>query len=87
MRGSHVLATVTPARQPVVKAEWVQPGTHINAIGADAEGKQELEIGVLQKAKIVVDNWTQSSHGGEINVAVSRGVLTEKDIYADIGRW
>ncbi len=86
VRGSDVLTTVTPARRPVVQAEWVQPGTHINAIGADAAGKQELEIAVLQRATIVVDNWTQASHGGEINVAVARGVLTHKDVYADIGQ-
>ncbi len=86
VRGSDVLTTVTPARKPVVMADWVQPGTHINAIGADAAGKQELEIAVLQKATVVVDNWAQASHGGEINVAVARGVLTVQDVHADIGQ-
>jgi alanine dehydrogenase len=86
VRGSDVLTTVTPARKPVVRAEWVRPGTHLNAIGADAPGKQELEIAVLQMAKVVVDNWTQSSHGGEINVAVARGVMKAQDVHADIGQ-
>ena len=86
VRGSDVLTTLTPVRRPIVRAEWVQPGTHINAVGADAPGKQELEIAILQKAKIVVDSWTQSSHGGEINVAVARGLITHHDIHADIGQ-
>ncbi len=86
MRGSDVVTTVTPARKPVVQADWVQPGTHINAIGADAAGKQELEIAVLQRATVVVDNWAQASHGGEINVAVARGVMTAQNVHADIGQ-
>jgi alanine dehydrogenase len=86
VRGCDVLTTVTPACQPVVRAEWVQPGTHINAIGADAPGKQELDVAVLQNAKIVVDNWTQAAHGGEINVAVARGLLTHQAVHADIGQ-
>ncbi len=86
VRGSDVVTTVTPARKPVVQADWVQPGTHINAIGADAAGKQELEIEVLQRATVVVDNWAQASHGGEINVAVARGVMKVQDVHADIGQ-
>mgnify|MGYP006282214541 CR=1 FL=1 len=80
-----VLTTVTPVREPVVMRKWVQPGTHINAIGADASGKQELETSILTDAKVVIDSWEQSSHGGEINVAVSQGIFTREDIHADIG--
>ncbi len=39
---ANLIATVTPARSPILQPEWVKPGTHINAIGADAPGKQEL---------------------------------------------
>jgi alanine dehydrogenase len=85
VRGADIVVTATPARAPVVKSEFVRPGTHINAIGADAPGKQELEVGILQAAKVVVDNWPQASHGGEINVAVTRGLLKREDIWADLG--
>lgn len=44
------------------------PGTHINAIGADAAGKQELESTLLKRAKIVVDDIAQAVHSGEVNV-------------------
>ena len=43
--GQDIVVTTTPSLTPVVKREWVSPGTHINAIGADAAGKQELEAG------------------------------------------
>jgi len=80
-----VLVTSTPSKQPVVKVDWIDPGTHINAIGADAAGKQELEIDLLLKSKVVVDDINQAVHGGEINVAISKGVMGVKDIYATLG--
>ena len=50
------MVTTTPSRKPIVKPEWIKNGTHINAIGADAPGKEELETGILKKAKVVVDD-------------------------------
>ena len=82
---SDILTTTTPVRSPIVKARVVRPGTHINAIGADAPGKQELESALLQSARVVIDNWEQASHSGEINVPVSQGLLRREDIYGDIG--
>lgn len=80
-----ILVTVTPTRQPVVKKEWILPGTHINAIGADAAGKEELEPEILKKAKIVVDCWEQASRSGEINVPLAKGTIKKEDIYASLG--
>ena len=82
---ADIVTTLTPARQPVVMKKHVRPGTHINAIGADAPGKQELDSEILSTATIVIDNWEQASHSGEINVPLSQGVITQADIYADIG--
>ncbi len=65
--------------------DWVSKGMHINAIGADAPGKQELDPQILTHAKIVVDDVEQAIHGGEINVPLSEGVIARGDIYADIG--
>ena len=80
-----ILVTTTPSRHPVVRDEWVRPGTHINAIGADAAGKQELESTLLKRAKIVVDDIVQAVHSGEVNVSISEGILCQEDIYAQIG--
>lgn len=80
-----ILVTTTPSREPIIKKEWILPGTHINAIGADAKGKQELESGILKKAKIIIDNWEQASHSGEINVPLSKGLIEKEDIYASLG--
>lgn len=79
-----VISTTTPSQEPILKREWIQDGAHINAIGADAEGKQELESEILVDAQVVVDDWEQCSHSGEINVPVTEGLLNRHDIYADL---
>ena len=82
---ADIVVTTTPSREPVVKKHHIKPGTHINAIGADAKGKQELESGLLASAKVVVDDIEQASHGGEINVPISEGQLRIEQIYGTIG--
>jgi len=78
-----VLSTVTPVREPIVHA--VAEGTHVNAIGADAAGKHEIADEVLRDATIVIDDYEQCTHSGEINVPWSEGVLGDDDIHAELG--
>ncbi|WP_254531994.1 ornithine cyclodeaminase family protein [Natrinema gelatinilyticum] len=80
-----VLSTVTPVREPIVGREAVGDHTHVNAIGADAEGKHELADEVLEAATIVIDDHEQCTHSGEINVPYRAGTLTDADIYGEIG--
>jgi alanine dehydrogenase len=81
--GVDILITTTPSRKPLVNK--VSPGAHINAIGADAEGKEEINPKILKEAKVVIDDWAQASHSGEINVPIRKRQLAKKDIYADLG--
>lgn len=83
--GADVVVTVTPTYEPVVMSDWIKKGAHINAIGADAPGKEELDPAILKRAKIVVDDWEQAIHSGEVNVPLSRGAIKRRHIYADIG--
>ena len=85
LKNADIVVTTTPSRRPIVKPEWIKNGTHINAIGADAPGKEELETGILKKAKVVVDDITQAIHSGEINVPMARKTITRKNIHADLG--
>ncbi len=82
---SDIVCTLTPSRVPLVKKEWITQGTHINAIGADAQGKQELEPSILAEGIIVVDDMRQASAAGEINVPVSQGLFTTDEVYATLG--
>ncbi|UCG43856.1 MAG: alanine dehydrogenase [candidate division WOR-3 bacterium] len=83
---ADVICTLTPVRRPIVKSEWIKPGCHINAIGADAPGKQELDPAILKKAKVVIDDWEQASHSGEINVPLAKGLIKKRNIHAEIGK-
>lgn len=80
-----ILSTVTPAREPVVRRAWIGSGTHVNAIGADAEGKQELESTLVRDARVVIDDWEQCSHSGEINVPLTEGMIDRSDLYGTLG--
>ncbi|MDL5363025.1 ornithine cyclodeaminase family protein [Halalkalicoccus sp. NIPERK01] len=80
-----VLSTVTPVEDPIVPREAVGEHTHVNAMGADAEGKHEIADEVLLDAKLVIDDHAQTTHSGEINVPYNEGVLTDGDIHAAIG--
>ncbi|ADI73223.1 alanine dehydrogenase [Methanohalobium evestigatum Z-7303] len=80
-----ILVTTTPVRDPIVKFEWINEGTHINAIGADARGKQELESEILKSSKVIVDDTEQASHSGEINVPLSNNIISTTDIYGELG--
>ncbi|MFD1597758.1 ornithine cyclodeaminase family protein [Halobellus rarus] len=80
-----VLSTVTPVESPIVAREDVGDHTHVNAMGADAAGKHELADEVLLDAKLVIDDYEQTTHSGEINVPWSEGVLDDDDIYGSVG--
>ncbi|WP_353634904.1 ornithine cyclodeaminase family protein [Halobacterium sp. NMX12-1] len=80
-----VLSTVTPVEDPIVSREDVADHTHINAMGADAEGKHELADQLLLDAKLVIDDHAQTTHSGEINVPYNAGVLGDDDIYGEVG--
>ncbi|MFC3477954.1 ornithine cyclodeaminase family protein [Halobacterium litoreum] len=80
-----VLSTVTPVEDPIVSADDLGEHTHVNAMGADAEGKHEIADEVLLDCKLVIDDHAQTTHSGEINVPYHEGVLDDDDIYGEIG--
>ncbi|HEY3380580.1 MAG TPA: hypothetical protein VGK32_02370 [Vicinamibacterales bacterium] len=82
VRESQVVVTCTPSRQPVVKAEWLHPGLHITAMGADIPEKQELESGVLARAtRLACDLKTQCFARGEFYHALqSRAIDQTADV-------
>ncbi|AKH98499.1 ornithine cyclodeaminase family protein [Halanaeroarchaeum sulfurireducens] len=80
-----ILSTVTPVESPIVSPEDVGDHTHINAMGADAEGKHELADDLLLNAKLVIDDYEQCTHSGEINVPWSAGVLDDAHLYGELG--
>ena len=85
VEGADIVVTTTPSIKPLVSGEWVTPGMHFNCIGADAPGKEELDPVILTRAKIVIDDWEQAFHSGEINVPFAKGIITKQHVWGDIG--
>jgi ornithine cyclodeaminase len=81
VRTSQLVVTTTPAREPVVRAEWLQPGTHVTAMGSDFPEKQELEAAALGRADVVAaDHPPVTARNGELHHALEAGVIQLEDV-------
>ncbi len=78
-----IVITTTPSREPLLSR--VGKGVHINAIGSDMPGKQELASKLLIKAKVVTDSTLQCEKNGELQHAMKSGEITRDNVYAELG--
>ncbi|WP_107841114.1 ornithine cyclodeaminase family protein [Metasolibacillus meyeri] len=85
VRDSHIIITVTPSRKPVIKKEWVQKGTHFSCIGADMEGKQEIDAEILTSSLLFVDDTKHCQEVGEIEIPLKQGIIHETYIIGELG--
>lgn len=74
---SQLVVTTTPARDPVLRAEWLHPNLHITAMGSDQEGKNEIEAAAIVRADLyVADSVSQTEKLGELRSAIEAGLWT-----------
>ncbi len=84
--GSDIVITTTMSTTPIVKADWIQKGMHITAVGSDSPEKQELEGKVLALAdRVVCDSIRQCAALGELHHAIEEGLMTERDVHGELG--
>jgi len=76
---------VTPSTSAIVMKDWVRPGTHISAMGADTVGKQELASQLIATARVVVDSVEQAVTIGECQHAFNDGLLRRDDLTQTLG--
>lgn len=81
----NVIFTQTPGGQTVLELDWLQPGTTIIASGSDQPTKQEIPNDVLKASKYISDLTKQTSRVGELRGAIQAGVMSEDDVYAELG--
>ncbi|MFJ2982810.1 MULTISPECIES: ornithine cyclodeaminase family protein [unclassified Pseudomonas] len=78
---ANFIVCATPSREPLLRSDWVQPGSHITAVGADALGKQELDPALVARAeRIVVDSLYQCTQYGEVSHALKAGLIGEQQL-------
>lgn len=80
-----VLSTVTPSTEPLVSHSDLASHTHINAMGADAAAKQELDPDILREGTLVIDDYDQTTHSGEISIPYSEEIIDDSDIDSAVG--
>jgi alanine dehydrogenase len=82
---AEVVATVTPGREVLFGPGSLRRGQHVSLMGADGPGKAEIAVEELARSRVIVDEWEQASHNGDVSRAVEAGTLQREDV-AELGR-
>jgi len=85
--GKAIIITSTSAREPVLKREWIDPGTHLNVVGSNFLSKSEIDVETVKAASIIaVDSIEQSRvEAGDLLASIERGVITWESV-TELGR-
>jgi len=86
-RGQSIVITATSAREPVVKGEWIDAGTHLNVVGSNFLSKSEIDVETIRRASIVVVDSIEQSRmeSGDLLPAIERGVISWESV-TELGR-
>ncbi|MCI7814339.1 MAG: ornithine cyclodeaminase family protein [Lachnospiraceae bacterium] len=83
---ADIICTVTPSKEPYLKAQWIKPGTHINAVGAFTPTAREVCSDLIAKAKLYADQVeAMKKECGEYLIPLAEGVIGEEHIQGSIG--
>jgi len=83
---ADVICTVTSSREPVLLADWVKPGTHINLVGSSMLGPVEVDAALVAKARYVADYRPGVlAQGAELAAARDAGLVDDSHVIAEIG--
>lgn len=84
---ADILCTVTSASEPILKSEWVRPGTHINAVGSSHAGPAEIDNALVARARFFADSREGVlQQGAEFLRAKQAGLIDDTHILAEIGQ-
>jgi ornithine cyclodeaminase len=84
VKAADVICTATMASEPLIKGEWLQPGQHLDLIGAYNPKMREVDDLAMARARVFVDSRaTTLHHIGELIEPLKSGAITEDDIQAD----
>ncbi len=85
VRTSNVLLTTTSSREPLVRGEWLRPGQHVTAVGADDPTKCELDADALARARVFVDAIDTATANGDVHRAITSGAYLADALAGEIG--
>ena len=86
VRGADIVVTATSSREPVLRREWIAPGTHINAVGSSIAAARELDGATVAGASLFVDRRESTvNESGDYLFALKEGAIKEGHIRSEIG--
>jgi len=86
VRGADIIVTATNSREPILKREWIRPGTHINAVGSSIAAARELDGATVAAASLFVDRRESTvNESGDYLFALREGAISETHIKAELG--
>lgn len=86
VRGSDVIASATTAKEPPILGAWLEPGVHVNAAGANAPVKREIDPEGFARARVVVDFREQVlGEAGDLMHAIESGAIVPEDVAVELG--
>lgn len=81
---ADIIATTTMTTEPLIKGDWLSPGTHMDLIGAYRPDMREADSTCYRRARVFVDaRATTLHHIGDLMVPLAQGAITEADVLAD----
>jgi ornithine cyclodeaminase len=84
IRAADIITSATMSTTPFIKGEWLQPGQHIDLIGAYRPDMREADDAALNRARVFVDSLdTTVDHIGELKIPIAQGVFDRDTIVAD----
>lgn len=84
VREADVICTATMTKEPVLRGEWLQPGQHLDLIGAYTPDMREVDNEAMRRGRIFVDaRATTIHHIGELMMPIASGAISEGDVVAD----
>lgn len=85
--GSDIVSCATLSREPLIRANWVKPGTHLDFVGSFTPQMREADPLLFQNARLVVDTATALKESGDLIEPVNRGwILEPVTLLADLVR-
>lgn len=84
VRAADIVTSATMSTEPLIKGDWLQPGQHIDLIGAYRPDMREVDDTAIKRARVFVDSFdTTVGHIGEIAIPLAEGTITRDHLIAD----
>ena len=81
---ADIITAATMSTEPTLRGDWLQPGQHVDLIGAYRPDMREIDDTALTRARIFVDSYaTTLDHIGELKIPLAAGVISREDVIAD----